>query len=751
MRNSVKSQFLLILLLSLGFLSSKAAAETPADSADAALDSLLLSIEGMELDEVVVISRRPVVESDGATLTYNVSEDPTAASRNVLDMLRQVPMVSVDAQDQIKLNGTSDFKIYINGKPDKSLSDNAKTILKAIPAASIKKIEVITEPGAKYDAEGAAGIINIITASKLSVEGYLANATAFANYTDAGAAAYIRTTVGNVSASLNLQYTNGRWNKRKTFGDTETENIDNNRERYVTDRIDQLNAYDYRGANFNLSWDPDSLNLFNLAVNYYNFRGDAEFTRHARALDPERGELWSYKVDAWGGEHESGIGTNLSYRHNFTTDRRYIIATYLFDHSYTPLDATSHYYDTETFTPPAAYQRDLNRTTTNQHTAQIDFINRFDDNHSLEAGVKGLFRRNGVNSYLYYGDSETTMTSVEDRRVRMSQYQDIAAAYASYDADFKKATLRAGLRYEYTSMGVDFKAGHYDNFSTRLSDLVPNAAAAWRFNEKSNLRLAYQMRISRPTVSQLNPYRLQIQANSYRAGNPDLTSERSHRLSLTYSNYSCDKVTGNISLSYLRQGNMISNYIYLDNNDVRVNTYANVGTRDRVALSGYGAWNILKTMTLSASGEVRYAAYDHKLIGNHRDGWSAFVNADWNYSLPCGIKVNAFAGISTKTPDVQGTYSSWSYYGLGANKSFLKDGALTVGCFAGNIFNRYQTYRETIRTENMILRNAWTNENRNFGISVTWKFGNLKTDIKSTGASVDNNDSAQGSGEARGK
>lgn len=88
---------------------------------------------------------------------------------------------------------------------------------------------------------------------------------------------------------------------------------------------------------------------------------------------------------------------------------------------------------------------------------------------------------------------------------------------------------------------------------------------------------------------------------------------------------------------------------------------------------------------------------------------------------------------------------------FGANKSFLKDGALTVGCFAGNIFNRYQTYRETGRSNDMVLRSAWKNQHSNFGISLTWKFGSLKSDLKSTGASVDNNDSAAGSGESRGR
>lgn len=130
------------------------------------LGTIALSADQAMLGEIVVTGQRKLVESDGATLTYNVDEDPASTTSSVIEMLRKVPMVSVDAEDNIKVKGQSNFKIYLNGKEDPMLSGDPKTILKSMPAASIKKIEVITEPGAKYDAEGTAGILNIVTVGK---------------------------------------------------------------------------------------------------------------------------------------------------------------------------------------------------------------------------------------------------------------------------------------------------------------------------------------------------------------------------------------------------------------------------------------------------------------------------------------------------------------------------------------------------------------------------------------------------------
>ena len=123
------------------------------------------------LQEVTVTGVRPLIKADLDKFTYNVSYDSDSKSQNMLEILRKVPMVNVEGTDQIKVNGSTDFKVYVNGKPNTMMSNKPAEILKNMPASSVKKIEVITNPGAKYDAEGVAGILNIITENSVRLEG----------------------------------------------------------------------------------------------------------------------------------------------------------------------------------------------------------------------------------------------------------------------------------------------------------------------------------------------------------------------------------------------------------------------------------------------------------------------------------------------------------------------------------------------------------------------------------------------------
>lgn len=130
---------------------------------DVNLGTLKLAESAEALEDVVVAVQRPVVKMEGDKIAYSVKDDPDSKTNTVLEMLRKVPMVTVDGEDNIQVNGSSSFQVYMNGKPSAMLSGNPKETLKAIPASIVKNIEVLTNPGAKYDAEGVGGILNIIT------------------------------------------------------------------------------------------------------------------------------------------------------------------------------------------------------------------------------------------------------------------------------------------------------------------------------------------------------------------------------------------------------------------------------------------------------------------------------------------------------------------------------------------------------------------------------------------------------------
>jgi hypothetical protein len=166
---SVSDSLEYLLVFAFTGYDNKTISITRSQSADLGL--IYLKMSGKQLNEVTVVAVKPVVKRDLDGIKYDVSADPEAPILSVLDMMRKVPLLSVDASDNIKLKGKGNYKILINGKESALLAKNPSDILRAMPATNIDKIEVITTPPAKYDAEGLAGIINIITKKKLD-EGY---------------------------------------------------------------------------------------------------------------------------------------------------------------------------------------------------------------------------------------------------------------------------------------------------------------------------------------------------------------------------------------------------------------------------------------------------------------------------------------------------------------------------------------------------------------------------------------------------
>lgn len=254
-------------------ISSAAALVLTNDSTATTQVADSLSIPDVTLDDIVVTGTRKLIKSDGATLTYSVEEDPEAATNSTLEILRKVPGVTVDANDDIKVNGQSSFKIYLNGREDPMLKGDVKTILKSMPAATIKRIEVISEPGAKYEAEGTGGILNIVTITKQSLSGYLTNLNFYLSSNNSGGSAYARTKVGNVTGSAQVSYNNGRLFHRYNTYESTIENLESDINHLQTSSGRSRNSWDYLGGNLNLSWEPDTLNLFTLVATSPTTRG----------------------------------------------------------------------------------------------------------------------------------------------------------------------------------------------------------------------------------------------------------------------------------------------------------------------------------------------------------------------------------------------------------------------------------------------------------------------------------------------
>lgn len=726
-------------------LSQPAAAQDPA--ATSATQEPLDTVVGstyQDLDELVVEAKRPVIQSDGAKLTYNADEDQTSKGSNVLEMLRKVPMVSVDGQDNIRINGSSNFKIYVNGKEEPFMSANYQRILKAMPAEAVSKVEVITEPGAKYDAEGTGGILNLVTERKQRNDGYFGSVNLSGGTNMMSANVYGGLKKDRVIANISANYADNFIKNQHNLSDIETEYLNdpvNHLRRTMMDMRIHFKFYGVEGA---LSWEPTDRDLFTLGMNgqIVDVTNNRAKTRLSTEMfDDKMQKVYSFSQGADISMKMPNISTNASYQHTFNEAGQKLILSYLYNFGKNNTDILYIYDDMAGISFSERMQRNANKQYNRENTAQVDYINPFaDGKHTLEAGGKAVWRHNDANGVTSSGNEETEMKQLDATRSDIIQFQDIYAGYLSYTGTFSPLTITAGIRYEHTHMGIDFLKGSTPNFKTNLNDFVPNAALTYMFSPMQNLRLAYQMRISRPTIDQTNPYEMEMGIGIIRSGNPDLDSERSNKVSLTYTHFA-GAIGGNIGVEYSRVNNAISSYTYLKDGYI-YDTYANIGHNQTAALTGFLTWSGVPKLRVNLNGRLQYVDMKSKNPDLSNHGWDLNYGASADYELPCKLNVSAYGGQQTKQHNLQGWWSGWYYYGIGVSRKFLKDNSLTVSVNAQNFLQKYTTFKSYSHTDSMTTHSRYRNEQWAVNISVGWDFGSKKESVKRTAADISNDDKA---------
>lgn len=698
-----------------------------------------------DLDELVVTAKKEVVKSDGAKLTYDMEQDSSSKGQSLLDALRKVPLVTVDGQDNIAIKGNSNFKVYVNGKEEPMLSANASQIFKAMPAESVSKIEVITEPGAKYDAEGTGGILNLITERKQTKEGYTANINLGAGVTGYNAGAYGRMKYSNFTADANVNYFSNSYDPQKNTNIIDVLNPESDSSYLQSTESTQSAKFNYTGANLNMSWEPNEKNLFTLGGNLMSTNIKLEDMVSRTQIFSRSGDLvHKYGQDYSGTMKNFGSGLNASYRHNFNDKGQNITAAYFFNFSKNPVTIDIAGLNILDYPYISPWQRSTTKEYGREHTATLDYtLPLLDGKHTIETGVKEIFRRNGSESSQYDGTSPEDAILDPHNYVHARQIQDVYAVYGMYTGVFGKVTASAGVRYERTHMGMDFLNGYMDNFRTNLNDVTPNAAVTYMFSPTNNLRLAYQMRISRPTMNQLNPYELRLTETETRRGNPNLDSERYNSITLTYSNFG-RILGGNISLEAYQSNNTIEEfYTYItDANgiDVNMETYGNLGKMQSLRLNGFLNWNITRKMSVSVNGQIDYTHLHSPSLGLSNHGWNGNYGLRWGYTGPWDVKYSAYGGQSTGNIQLQRRFKGYYYYGLSIAKSFLKNDALIVTLNANNFLAKHTIFHWDSDVDGRHMSGTSRNRNWNVGIAVSWNFGHLDDKVKSTGAVMQNDD-----------
>lgn len=748
---------LLYALSAAGAVSFTSAGQSPASSSVQSISSVPDSVatpqenidsilsQFKELDELTVTARKNTIKTDGANVTYDVGADDTSKGKSLLDALRSVPMVSVDGQDNVKIKGDGNFKIYVNGKEDTMLEANYQRVFKAMPASSVKKIEVLTEPGAAYDAEGSGGILNLITEVAQRNDGFAGSLIASLGNAQWMAGATGRMKYSKFSADANVYYAANSFGEMETH-QSESRIMYDNADGYRQEsELENRMKFNFVNASVNTSWEPNARNLFTFGGSYMRSHADGT-TRNGGMMvsmfDINGKPVWKYAMDCATSFAFSSAKANASYQHTFDDAGHRLILAYRFNYGYTPITIDYLQRDIMNFPVTVPFSRLDNDSRNREHTAQLDYQNPFGgDRHKLEAGVKFILRHNTAISHTLTGNSADDAVAGSDDDVNMAQTQNVYAAYSQYTGHFGSFTGVAGLRYEHTLMKTEYRLGTVPGFTSHLNDIVPNVSLSWSPTPMKAVRLAYNMRISRPGIDQLNPYEMRI-GNTIRKGNPDLTSMRTNNVSLSYSDFG-RIIGGNIGVEYRHTGNSIESFTYFEGDDI-ISTYANVGNINEVALNGFINIQATQSLSFNAGGRLAHKWLSSKSPRYSNKGWTGNYNASASYTAPGKVRFSLYGGQQIHDVMLQGHSNGWYYYGLSVSRAFLKDDALTLTLNASNFMQKYITYRTTIRTLQGETSNAYRNRQWNVGVTLQWNFGKLNSSTKKTAVEIENNDVSKG-------
>ena len=633
------------------------------------LGTLLIKENATMLKGVEIVAQKPLVKMDVDKMSYNVAEDEDAKSNTVLDMLRKVPMVTVDGQDNITVNGSSSFKVYVDGMPNVMFNSNPSMVFKSMPATAVKSIEVVTNPGAKYDAEGAGGVLNIIMNKQnpqaaQSMNGYNGTVRASGGNKSISGGAFISGQQGKLSYSANVMTT---YSKPGTT-DTEME-ITQNNPNGTSQLMTSSNkvTIPFTMGNLTLGYQIDSVSALNVtaSINSLNIKSDGHSTTTMGGGSYGKGFSYGSSTDMR--NSRTSFSGSIDYQRFFNKEHTQSLAL-TYQLNYSPSTVKSdNIFNTTSSIIDLTNRYSENKEKTTDHTFQIDYTMPIATGQTLSFGTK-LQLRNATSDAKYYKKGVYDPTSSMDYEYKNS----ILAGYSEYAGNFGKIGAKAGLRYEQTWQNVEYHLGNGDDFKKNYGSLVPSASLQYTIGQGSNLGLTYNMRISRPGITYLNPYVDKTNPTTRTYGNTDLDVEKNHNLALVYNMFT-PKLMLNLNLHHNFTDNAIEQYSFYDAQNLLNTTYGNIVRRHQTGLNGYVNWLAAKNTRLFLNGALNYTDLRSNTLSQSNSGWSANAMIGLQQTLPADFKLSVYAMTSTKNYTLQGWSGGFNLITANISKSLLKD------------------------------------------------------------------------------
>lgn len=703
---------------------------------------IYMSDKEKRLSEVIVSATKPIVKVDLDKIIYSIEDDPESDTNNVLEMLRKVPLLSLDGDENLQMKGSSNYKIYLNGKPSNMIMNNPKEVLRSMPAKAVKEIEVITDPGVKYDAEGITGIINVVMKRNSLLTGYTTTINSRINdFGGGGGGVFLQLRYGRVGFTGGYNY-----NQNKTpqgYTNSFIEEYGNSINRYQEQNGSSNSNRHVQSMNTELSLELDSLSLLNLGINRYDSNAKNDFKRTTEMLSKDNITQYLYDLDSYSRQDDGTTDINIDYQRSLNKKGQLLTASYRFTTS--PNDRKSENLVTPVtgdLPESAETNKQFTDTKMKEHTIQTDFVAPFSKTNNMETGIKYIMRSNRSNGGYNFMDNNGGWVDKPLLYDNLKYEQTILAAYWGYSTKFKKWGAKAGLRYEATWLAAKFPDTEEKSFKNDYSNLMPSATIVYQIKPTQNIRFGYNMRIQRPGIYQLNPYEDTSNPNNIRAGNSELDAVRNHNFNLNYSMFS-QSVSLIASLSFDVENNGIVE-VTTRENGISKTIFENAWKKKNLGLSVYVNWISNKKINIYSNMDGRYINMksDFGTQSNPRSTSSGFVCnivAGGQYTFPYNFKGYINWGYSGRQINLQGESSSYFFHSMSVMKGLLKN-RLQIRAYAQSPFEKEKKFNNTIRTSAFYSESQNSYKVRQLGISVSFRLGEMKTKIKKVQKTIINDD-----------
>ncbi len=705
------------------------------------LDTIRLTPEEALLDEVMVVARRKLIQLSPVGLTYDMKNDALAQTDNLLFALRNVPLVSVDGEETIRIKGSTNFSVYINGTPSRVASMSPTEVLRGIPANTIKRVEVITRLDARYDASAGDAILNIITDRK-TLDGYSGSLSLKGSTIPTiDGATTLTLTKGKLSVALAYDYSYTLHQNqpleisRRTFAGAQTtselKSIQGNGN-------DNKGVFQHHIGRIMGEYALDSLNILYADGHFTAFSVNTQgidrqiFSRlgmstHYAILDKRmsrlegsaEGNLIYRKLYAEDKTPQFSVG----YRYAYNPDQRYNdITERQYRDGFTSWEASLF---------DEVRRKECSRGGLSEHALQSDYQFRWRGGHSMHIGAKEVVRLGSSRPEYHvwdYGKSEWRLVDNPLYQLGdMSQLQSVTSAYANYSWNKDRFGLSLGLRGEFVYDKISFTRDEKRNFQTQGLGLIPTLDFSYNLTDRQQLSFFYKMNPIRPSIWRLNPYRSLGSPYDLSFGNPNLKSERLHSLDLSYTLFS-NNCYLSLSAGYSHTDNAIMPVSYRDaeNPNILCNTYANAGTHRKPSVSFWTNWRPIMPLSLTFHGIFQYHLFDHASQGIQQRSWENLLMVNTDVSLPKAWFLGTSWYCFSNPPQLRTTYSYSHQYSLYVKKDFF-DNKFNVTLMVNHPFSQYKRFETKRWGDDFEYRQVNYIQSRSIGLKISYNFNSGKS------------------------